>query len=182
MSPRQVVAFFLLLFGVSTVDAAPHALAFVTPDLNLWAVRAASAAVSYVGLVAYLDAPRGKLAVDPSCLRVGQSEVEGAGLGLFAGQNLRQGTVLGTYPGVVLPVESGLGKLSQYPNCEAYIWRFADSKMIVDPTDAKGDIQDYCVGGNPSALGSVWICNNLLAFLKVPTVLCRINEPPVSTV
>jgi hypothetical protein len=145
-----------------------------------WPLQVASAAGAYVGLVALLDRPRGMLAVGQPDLQIAPSQVEGAGLGLYvAAESLRKGTVLGTYPGVVMPLEQNLQKLYQYPWCEAYIWRFSDSKMLIDPTDAQGKLQAGTYGGNPSTFGSLWICQHVLPFLNQPTTLCRINEPPV---
>lgn len=145
-----------------------------------WPLQVASAVGAYVGLVALLDRPRGMLAVGQADVQMAPSQVEGAGLGLYvAAKSLCKGTVLGTYPGVVMPLEQNLKKLYQYPCCEAYIWRFSDSKMLIDPTDAQGKLQDWTYGGNPSTLGSLWICQNVLPFFNQPTTLCRINEPPV---
>jgi hypothetical protein len=161
---------------VSAVDAAPPPLAF-TP---LWPIQVASAAASYMGLVVSLDRPRGTLEVGPDDIEVAPSQVVGAGLGLYcAASSLRKGTILGTYPGAVIPLEQNLGKLYQYPCCETYIWRFSDSKMVIDPTDAQGQLQDVTYGGNPSTFGSMWICKNILGFLSKPITLCRVNEPPV---
>lgn len=153
-------------------------LAFVERDL--WAVRLASAGLAYVGLVAYADRPRGRLALeDPSrSIQVRESLVPGAGLGLFAASTLRRGTVLGGYPGVVIPLTQNLGKLRDHPACEGYIWRFSDNQFVIDPTDRQGEIRDVCLGGNPSIPLSVAIFATLFRFMSVPTTLCRINEPP----
>jgi len=148
---------------------------------ELWGLRAASAVTTYVGLVGFLDGARGRLnsQVAP-LLKIAPSQVEGAGLGLFlTTEILRKGTVLGTYPGAVIPLDQGIVKLEQFPQIESYIWRFSDSKFVIDPTDGEGNIQDICVGGNPTAFGSLFLCKTVLApFLQRPTTLCRINEPP----
>jgi hypothetical protein len=109
---------------------------------------------------------------------VRQSTVPGAGLGLFAATDLERGTVLGTYPGVVLPLSQNLPKLRDFPACEGYIWRFSDNKFVIDPTNAVGTLESDCVGGNPSMPGSLWLFTNLLE-MSTPTTLCRINEPPI---
>jgi hypothetical protein len=114
--------------------------------------------------------------LQPEQYEIRPSQVEGAGLGFYAAQTLERGTVLGTYPGVVLPLSSENLKLKQYPQCEAYVWRFSDSKYIIDPTDKCGDIQMECRGGNPNVPLSVLICNLLAR--PVSTALSRINEPP----
>jgi len=160
--------------------------AFMIPskldDTDLWIIRTASAVATYFGLVATTDRPRGYLnnALDPSILDVRQSNVPGAGLGLFyaGSEPLRKGTVLGSYPGVVVPLQQNLGKLRAYPQCEGYTWRFGDNQFVIDPTDSHGNIQFYVGGGNPSTLGSQFLFSTLLAWWQVPTILCRINEPP----
>jgi hypothetical protein len=151
--------------------------AFTQPEL--WGVRVASAALTYGSFVAYSDRPRGILSQDvmPS-LQIKHSTVPGAGLGLFCTSTLRKGTVLGTYPGVVIPLQQNLGKLQKYPQCEGYIWRFSDNQFVIDPTDQFGEIQDVCCGGNPGMPFSILLFNTLLSSLSVPTTLCRINEPP----
>jgi hypothetical protein len=142
----------------------------------------ASAAATYVGIVAYLDRPRGTLSVGHDEVRVQQSTVPGAGLGLFASKDLSRGTVLGTYPGVVIPLLQHTRKLQQFPACEGYIWRFSDNQMVIDPTNQMGELEDAVVGGNPSQPGSVFLFESILSKLNAdqasPTILCRINEPP----
>jgi hypothetical protein len=142
----------------------------------------ASAAATYVGIVAYLDRPRGTLCVGHDDVRVQQSTVPGAGLGLFASTDLSRGTVLGTYPGVVIPLLQHTRKLRQFPACEGYIWRFSDNEMVIDPTNQVGELEDAVVGGNPSQPGSVFLFESILSKLNAdqasPTILCRINEPP----
>ena len=135
-------------------------------------------AASYVGLIALLDRPQGTLPLESS-LVVAPSQVKGAGLGLYASKEIPKNTVLGTYPGVVMPLEQGLVKLRLAPCCETYIWRFSDSRHVIDPTDLQGKVHDYTCGGNPSTYGSVLLCQTLLSSFQVPTMLCRINEPPV---
>ena len=155
-----------------------------TPDIGIWAVRGASAAASYLSLVAFSDRPKGQMMVDQSVLRIGPSTIEGAGLGVFANQRIPGGTVLGTYPGVVMPLDQGLPKLYAHPECEVYVWRFSDSKCIIDPTDSSGKVQDFTSGGNPSTMGSLWLCERVFGALlptvfRKDTTLCRINEPPI---
>jgi hypothetical protein len=118
--------------------------------------------------------------VDPlQDIVIQDSTVPGAGLGLFAKTNLEKGTVLGTYPGAVLPLQQNLDKLAKYPPCEGYIWRFSDNKMVIDPTNAVGVLDPVCFGGNPSMPGSLWLFKNVLGkFVNADTALCRINEPP----
>jgi hypothetical protein len=147
---------------------------------TLWAIRIASAIASYVGFVACLDRPRGELLLEEdSQIEIRPSTVEGAGLGLFARTFLPRGTVMGTYPGVVIPLRQNLDKLRRYPACEGYIWRFSDNKFVIDPTGPTGVLDPVCRGGNPSLPLSILIHRTLLSpFLSANTALCRINEPP----
>ena len=157
-----------------------------------WIVRIVSAIFTYFGLIYYLDRPRGELylplvpkgvdnAVD-GVLQVQPSNFEDAGLGLFVTQPLQKGTVLGTYPGIVVELQPHISKLNQHPQCEAYIWRFSDNKYVIDPTNSVGILDETCVGGSPTSFLSEWffqtINSNANGNDGVPTVLCRINEPP----
>lgn len=155
-------------------------MAFSLPpvsETNLWAIRLGSAVVSYIGLVSYFDRPQGHLFVDDSSVVVKDSSVEGAGLGLFARKELSSGTLLGTYPGVVIPIQQNLEKLRKFPQCEGFVWRFSDNRYVIDPTDSIGELRDFCIGGTMTP-GSRWISETLLK-RAVPTTLCRINEPPL---
>ena len=150
-------------------------------ESTLWVVRIVSAVLSYIGLVVWVDRPRGGyLAVNPdSDLLIQPSSVPGAGLGLFCQTDLPKGTVLGTYPGVMLPInERTLAKVQRYPQCEAYVWRFSDNAFVLDPTNAVGELESTCTGGSAAWWGSYWLCS-LVASGGVPTTLCRINEPPI---
>jgi hypothetical protein len=154
----------------------------------VWPLRLASALVSYIALIAFFDRPRGALNVSLNNveIQIKPSTVPNAGLGLFAKVPLRKGTMLGTYPGVLVPLSQNLPKLRAHPECEGYIWRFSDNRYVIDPTNDKGEIQDACrFGGNPSLPGSIWICRYIIPLFKggigsvgVDTALCRINEPP----
>ncbi|GKY97831.1 hypothetical protein MPSEU_000741200 [Mayamaea pseudoterrestris] len=164
-----------------------HSLAFQTAinaDLSLatsWLVRLAAGITTYVGFVAVCDQPRGKLLVrENEEIQVRQSSVPGAGLGVFANTDLPKGLALGTYPGVVAPFQTNLAKLRRCPKCESYIWRFSDSKYIIDPTNANGILDAFCFGGSDGQFLSVWLfTSTILGSLRtVPTTLCRINEPP----
>ena len=157
----------------------------MSPDTSfseetLWALRIGSALASYVGFVVFFDRPRGELSVDlDTDIEIRPSQVPGAGLGLFAKKLLPKGTVLGAYPGTVLPLTQNLNKLREYPPCEGYVWRFSDNKYVIDPTNPQGVLDPVCTGGNPSMPGSVGLFQTILAPLfSVSTALCRINEPP----
>mmetsp|Transcript_5417 Transcript_5417/g.7837 ORF Transcript_5417/g.7837 Transcript_5417/m.7837 type:complete len:231 (+) Transcript_5417:75-767(+) len=177
MATMYLISIFFLFFSCwfCCIEAAPISAQVCFSYLP---IQAASAAISYVGLVAALDRPKGSMAGDSgSLVRVGPSKV--AGIGLFCNvPKITKGTVLGTYPGTLIPLQQNLGKVRKCPGCVSYIWRFTDSKMIIDPTNEFGDIEDYTYGGSAATPGSMWICQNLLSFLRKPTFLCRINEPP----
>jgi len=154
-------------------------LAFAFSPEQLWGIRIGSAVSTYFAFVVAADRPRGQLSSEAKTyLEVRPSLVPGAGLGVFVKETLRKDTVLGTYPGVVIPLNQNLSKLRAFPQCEGYIWRFSDNQFVIDPTDAKGDIQDVCLGGNPSTPLSIPFFQTILRRLQVPTTLCRINEPP----
>lgn len=163
---------------VACLQASSAAAFSLQDDSLLWGIRAVSAATSYFGFVGYLDRPQGQLIENAEqCLEVRQSTVPGAGLGLYAKVSLPKNTVLGTYPGVVLPLQQNLDKLAKHPQCEGYIWRFSDNQMVIDPTNAEGILDTTCRGGNPSMpLSMGW--HKVLNF-QTPTTLCRINEPPL---
>jgi hypothetical protein len=149
--------------------------------LVLWGIRLTSAFVGYVCCVAFIDRPRGELLENANELfEVRPSSVEGAGLGLFVAANtIPKDTVLGTYPGVLLPLNQNLPKLQQYPACEAYIWRFSDSQYVLDPTDEFGMLQELCTGGSRVSWPlSVDLCKILTS--PKQTILCRVNEPPLN--
>jgi hypothetical protein len=157
-----------------------HHLAFAFSPSELWAIRIASAGLTYFGFVAVTDRPRGRLKVPEAMLQIKESMVPGAGMGLYLTRDLPGGTVLGEYPGVVLPLaqHAASRKMQQAPLSEAYIWRFSDNQYIIDPTDEQGILQDFCRGGNPSTPLSVGMFATVLSFVTVPSALCRINEPP----
>jgi hypothetical protein len=149
----------------------------------IWPLRLTSAVLSYVALIGFFDRPRGELLVTlDDMIEIKTSNVPGAGLGLFAKVPLPKGTVLGTYPGVMVPLAQNLPKLQAFPACEGYIWRFSDNRFVIDPTNEQGEIEDACrFGGNPSLPGSIWLCRNIIPLfldVSVGTALCRINEPP----
>ena len=142
----------------------------------------ASATLTYISLLAIFDRPRGSITLPnaQNTLLIQQSRVPNAGLGLFVTQSLPRGTILGTYPGVIRPAQTFYdGKCRQFPQAVGYSWRFTDSKYIIDPTDSKGEIQDFCLGGSTEVPLSNVIFTYLLGFWRVNTALCRINEPPI---
>lgn len=180
------------LIHTSTLRAIPEVSSLITPTLSDTTtsssaaisplIASASATLTYLSLITYFDRPRGSLTIpDPqSTLLIQQSRVPNAGLGLFAAQPLSKGTILGTYPGVIRPINTFYDvKCRQYPQAIGYSWRFTDSKYIIDPTDNKGEIQNVCYGGSSEVPLSNIIFPTLLSFWNVNTALCRINEPPI---
>lgn len=175
----------LLLVGshISIRKATAFAVPSTLHDLDFpkLLTQASSASAAYVGLVFLFDRPSGKLLVEnpTSTLRVGPSQVPNAGLGLYATRSLPEGTLLGTYPGVVRPLQStALSKLRDHPQCEAYVWRFTDNAKIIDPTDELGMIQDECYGGSNNTPFSNLIMKTFYP-QRSSTILARINEPPL---
>lgn len=164
-------------------------------EILLWTVRILSACFTYFGFVLYNDRPRGVLNIPLQSvagttgggIRVGKSNV--AGLGLFVtGTMLPKGTVLGTYPGVVIPLQqhSYSQKIQRFPKITEYVWRFTDNRYVIDPTNHEtGILEDFVIGGNPSQLFSVPLFQLLSLIRKqqqqqtFSTALCRINEPPI---
>jgi len=161
-----------------TTNTPSTALSLSLSPVELWAIRLGSGISTYISFVAFTDRPRGTLTVDPSCLEMKESQVPGAGLGLFVTKPLRRGTVLGTYPGVVVPLPQNIDKLRTFPQCEGYTWRFSDNRFVIDPTNPEGNIENMCRGGNMGMPLSIVLFQTFLRFIQVPTTLCRINEPP----
>ena len=165
-------------FTTKRIPLAFASLDTIADESFLWGIRLTSALTSYFGFLGYLDRPQGYLMDHADeYLEVKQSTVPGAGLGLFAKETIPKNTVLGTYPGVVIPLGQNLGKLAKHPQCEGYIWRFSDNKMVIDPTNGEGILDSMSRGGNPSLPLSMEL--HKLLNLQVPTTLCRINEPPL---
>jgi len=115
----------------SSSASALKVLPSVVDEGTLWGVRTVSAILSYVGFVGFYDRPRGGDLVDPGAVEIKPSTVPGAGLGLFARHNLPKGTVLGAYPGVLVPLSQNLGKLKKYPECEAYVSMVCSLTMVL---------------------------------------------------
>jgi len=175
--------------------SSPTAAAAVPPDEWLTSSLSVSASTSsaltryiaptissfltYFALAAAYDRPQGKVALEEGILVARQSQVPGAGLGLYTTQSIPEGTALGTYPGVVREANAYLKKYGQYPQCGSYAWRFTDNSSYIDPTNALGNIEELCYGGSSAVPGSVWIHEKLLSGLATPTLLARINEPVI---
>lgn len=91
-----------------------------------------------------------------------------------------KGTILGTYAGVLRPAQQFYdGKCRNYPQAVGYSWRFTDDQYVIDPTDSRGEIRDFCLGGSSEVPLSNVVFASLLQLWRVSTVLCRINEPPI---
>lgn len=50
---------------------------------------------------------------------------------------------------------------------------------MIDPTDDRGDIQNFCIGGSSEVPLSNVIFGTIFQFWRVSTSLARINEPPI---
>ncbi|GAX28667.1 hypothetical protein FisN_33Hh059 [Fistulifera solaris] len=148
------------------VSLTPSSTNWFNDPIVAWSLRLGTGLFTYASLVAILDRPRGTLLAPETLLEVRPSAV--AGLGLFVTQDLGAGTVLGTYPGIVVAMNDRRvqQKAIQYPECQTYIWRFSDNSALIDPTNSVGTLDNFC--SSPTA-----------PFLfGVATTLCRINEPP----
>lgn len=148
---------------------------------NIFAASS-SVTLTYLSLLLAFDRPRGRLSIPDASnsLVVNQSRVPNAGLGLFLSKSYPEGTVLGTYPGVLRPAEQFYStKCRMYPQAVGYSWRFTDSKYVLDPTDDKGNMNNFCFGGGSGDVLSNLAFKTILSFMKVGTELTRINEPPI---
>jgi hypothetical protein len=71
-------------------------------------------------------------------------------------------------------------KYQTMPDIGTYAWRFTDNAQYIDPTDKDGVLGPTCLGGTDDFPLSYWIHQVLLRDIWcVPTVLARINEPPI---
>lgn len=140
--------------------------------------QATTGAVTYIGLIAYFDRPRGRLDIDESAIETRQSKVDGAGIGLFATKSLPEGTLLGTYPGVLRPAQKYMAQYGGKPSAGEYSWRFTDNAQFIDPIDSEGQLQNRCCGGTADFFLSYFLHEKVLRW-SVPTLLARINEPPI---
>lgn len=177
--PELLASSLPLLAPSSSAAVDGHGVSLISPQVL---TEFASAAMTYLSLIAYFDRPRGSLTIPnvESTLQVRPSHVPNAGLGLFTTQSLSKGTILGTYPGVLRPANTFYdGKGRNFPQAIGYSWRFTDNKYVIDPTDSQGNIQDVCLGGSSEVPFSNTIFSTIFQTWKVNTALCRINEPPI---
>lgn len=181
ISTFVVLVSFILnptMTNASNLLTARATAAFTLPQIPDLAAQAASGFGTYFGLVAYFDRPRGRLTIDALDVEAKESQVKGAGLGLYATKNMPEGTILGTYPGVVRPTNKYMQKYESAPDAGVYAWRFTDNASFIDPTDRNGSLSNYCLGGTGDFPFSYFLHENILKW-KVPTLLSRINEPPI---
>mmetsp|Transcript_691 Transcript_691/g.1432 ORF Transcript_691/g.1432 Transcript_691/m.1432 type:complete len:314 (-) Transcript_691:3400-4341(-) len=160
----------------------PSSLSFSSSPILL---SITSASLTYLSLLLLYDRPRGHLSL-PSLpspdtpFLISQSRIPNAGLGLFVTRSLPEGTVLGSYPGVLRPAEAFYnGKCRRYPQAVAYSWRFTDNKFVIDPTNENGEIQSFCYGGSDEVPFSNLVFRSVFSFWRKDTALARINEPPI---
>jgi len=131
-----------------------------------WTVQVAAALVCVGSIRVYESRPRGSLARGGS-LRVGRSQVPGGGRGVYVSEDLARGTVLGAYPGRLVPLKPYLQKLKVVPQTASYCWTLGD-RGALDPTDAAGVLCE------PLPFFEVLPTFGLLS---VDTTLALINEP-----
>ena len=101
-------------------------------------------------------------------LRVRESGVPGAGLGVFAAEDIAAGEVLGRYPGRLRTFSSYVAKLEVAPAASEYCWVLEGGAGVLDPTGPGGELCD------PLPLLPLPLPLPLPA---VDTTLARINEP-----
>jgi hypothetical protein len=93
------------------------------------------------------------------------SSIPGANLGLYASRTIPAGTLIGTFPGIVKPLEVALrGKRSEdaRDRCKRYMWA-VDSNRVLDPTNDDGELALEL---------KFWF-----GLKSVDTMVARINEP-----
>lgn len=156
----------------------PSAAFGIPIDATTIVTQLTSAVATYVGFIGYFDRPRGKLTISESSIEPRQSQVEGAGLGLYVKKSLPENTILGTYPGVIRPANNYMRKYSKVTEAGTYAWRFTDNEFFIDPTSSEGLLYDFCLGGTDDFPLSYFLHEKVLK-MKVPTLLARINEPPI---
>ena len=105
-------------------------------------------------------------------LQIAPSQV--AGQGLFAINDIPQGTVIGTYPGVPRTAKSMLQKAAVAPKCQQYVFQ-TSSGVWLDPTDAAGQLSQQ-----PALLGLGWTTFDVsMAFVNEPPVGMSVNVQTV---
>ena len=101
-------------------------------------------------------------------LGVRESGVPGAGLGVFAVEDIAAGEVLGRYPGRLRTSGEYVAKLETAPAASEYCWVLEGGAGVLDPTGPGGELCD------PLPLLPLPLPLPLPA---VDTTLARINEP-----
>ena len=178
------------------LQLATWSLAFVVTSCIALAFGVLHAGTAFTGMCCALffayagwTQPVGENRLGPDWLMVGQSTITGAGMGLFAARDLREGLVLGTYPGRVWDTSMWLlckgfraadlrrgienkdarvaRKHLRQRRAKKYLWILSPS-LLIDPTDCRGLLRTYVPH----------ISNTLRLVPPVKTLLCRINEPP----
>jgi hypothetical protein len=103
-------------------------------------------------------------------LLVGPSRVPNAGRGVFAGQDLPAGTLLGSYPGRRLSAPSYYAKRQRLPNFTEYCWVIEELQIALDPTDEQ----------TGTLCEPLSVLSPLPIIGTIETTLALINEPPPS--
>jgi len=189
ISNKPQILFSLALLSLSfiSLSANPHNAFTLLRNTNKQicafgfsdaVTQVTAGAATYIGLISYFDRPRGRLDVDGGAIEIRQSKVDGAGLGLFATKSLPEGTLLGNYPGVLRPAQKYMAQYGGEASAGEYTWRFTDNAYLIDPIDSEGQLQDMCYGGTADFFLSYFLHEKVLRW-SVPTLLARINEPPI---
>ncbi|PSC75926.1 SET domain-containing -lysine N-methyltransferase isoform B [Micractinium conductrix] len=124
----------------------------------LYAWDALLAAAAAYAAAAWPSRPRGWCS---KLVEVRPSQV--AGLGVYAVADIKEGTVLGAYPGRPRTPAGMAAKSAVAPGARDYCFRTRDDRLL-DPTDATGKLSPSPAPGLP--------------WLPIDVSLAYINEPP----
>eukprot|EP00976_Prorocentrum_cordatum_P026929 546900-Prorocentrum_minimum.AAC.2 len=133
-----------------------------TTSVETLAVEIGVAAAAAQLLVIFEGRPRGSPSAKLIEVRVKDSNTHG--FGVFAKEDIPQGTVLGSYPGRLRTPDEMVEKAYRSPGAKDYCW-LNDKGNYLDPTDADGNVSTL------PGPGSFWC-------FPVDVTLTRVNEPP----
>ena len=134
-------------------------------DTTLALDVAQNMAIVAAGLGIFLFESKPLGSCNTNLVDIRRSSIPGANLGLYASRTIPAGTLIGTFPGIVKPLEDALGgKRSDDARgrCKRYMWA-VDSHRVLDPTNDDGELELKL---------KFW-----LGLKSVDTMVARINEP-----
>ena len=145
------------------------------PDLDAFLPSQTSVLLSvfaFVGIKAYETRAQGWLEKGVK-LRVDVSRVPNGGRGVFADADIPMATVLGAYPGRVLPPLAYYNKLKKAPAASEYCFVLDNGEGgALDPTNDAGKLCE--------PLPLLPLLPFEVPLLSIDTTLALINEPPPS--